>query len=137
MNFFRFWFPPIIWMTIIFILSQRPSVQVSQEQLVNFLFFKTLHVLEYAFLYILINRAITYTVLKKTKIQRTLATFLITIAYAVSDEFHQTFVPTREGRLRDVIIDGLGATIAWISINQLFPKIPGKLQRWAREWQLL
>lgn len=31
------------------------------------------------------------------------------LAFALSDEFHQTFVDGRAGRLSDVIIDGLGA----------------------------
>ncbi len=29
--------------------------------------------------------------------------------YAATDEFHQTFVPSREGCLRDVAIDSSGA----------------------------
>jgi len=29
--------------------------------------------------------------------------------YAASDEFHQTFVPSREGCVRDVMIDTSGA----------------------------
>lgn len=34
---------------------------------------------------------------------------LFTVMYACSDEFHQLFVPGREGKLFDVMIDGLGA----------------------------
>lgn len=36
----------------------------------------------------------------------------ICFLYAVSDEFHQTFVPGRSGELRDVIIDSMGSLTA-------------------------
>ena len=35
----------------------------------------------------------------------------IVVLYAMSDEWHQTFTPSREGTIRDVIIDTLGASI--------------------------
>jgi VanZ family protein len=36
--------------------------------------------------------------------------------YATTDEFHQTFVPTREGCVRDVMIDSSGAAIGLIAL---------------------
>ena len=41
---------------------------------------------------------------------------LIVILYASTDEFHQLFVPGREGTFRDVLIDTSGAIIAIIFI---------------------
>lgn len=38
--------------------------------------------------------------------------FLITTAYAIIDEIHQTYVPGRHGRPLDVLIDVVGATLA-------------------------
>jgi hypothetical protein len=39
----------------------------------------------------------------------------ITVAYAITDEFHQSFVPNRHGSPVDVLIDSTGALIAvWI-----------------------
>jgi VanZ family protein len=35
--------------------------------------------------------------------------FAIALLYAASDEWHQSFVPSRDGTLHDVIIDGAGA----------------------------
>ncbi len=118
-------------MTIIFFLSGRESTQVSDEFTVNFVFFKTLHVIEYAILYLLSFRAVKNTLGGK-RIQLFTLAFIITVLYALSDEIHQTFVPTREGKLRDVIIDALGATLSWISIEKLLPRWPKKLQRWAK-----
>ena len=39
-------------------------------------------------------------------------TLLIAISFAALDEWHQSFVPLREARLRDVGIDGSGALLA-------------------------
>jgi len=41
-----------------------------------------------------------------------LATLAIAVTYAGLDEWHQSFVPLREARLRDVAIDALGAVLA-------------------------
>lgn len=50
---------------------------------------------------------------------------LICALYAVSDEFHQVFVPGRGGRLSDVFIDSSGAGIGLI-VSVLFNKIRRK-----------
>lgn len=107
-------FPPIAWMALIFILSGRESVSVADTWTVNFLFFKTLHIIEYFILYVLWYRAV-----RDFRIAA-----LATVAYALIDEVHQTFVPTREGTLRDVIIDGIGAALAWYTLARLLPKAP-------------
>jgi len=41
-----------------------------------------------------------------------LATLVIAVTYAGLDEWHQSFVPLREARARDVAIDALGAVLA-------------------------
>ena len=41
---------------------------------------------------------------------------LISLAYACTDEFHQTFVRGREGTPRDVLIDAVGMAIAALLI---------------------
>ena len=37
--------------------------------------------------------------------------FLFSVLYASSDEFHQTFVPGRDGNIVDVLIDSSGALV--------------------------
>jgi len=39
-------------------------------------------------------------------------TLAFSLLFAVSDEYHQTFVPRRGGTATDVVIDGLGASVA-------------------------
>ncbi len=38
-------------------------------------------------------------------------TLLLLVLYAASDEWHQTFVPTRSGSVRDVVVDTLGGLL--------------------------
>lgn len=127
MKFVRYWLPVVVWMTVIFFLSARESVQVADEPLINFLFFKTLHVIEYAILFVLYYRALK----NKT------AALLLTLLYAATDEIHQLFVPTREGRLRDVIIDAIGAGMSWILITHLLPQAPKKLRALAKSLEII
>jgi len=51
-------------------------------------------------------------------------TLLIAAAYAALDEWHQSFVPMREPRVRDVLVDCLGAVFA-----QVFLWLYAKLHR--------
>jgi VanZ family protein len=43
-------------------------------------------------------------------------TLLIAVAYAAFDEWHQSFVPLREARVRDVVIDVTGALLAQVVV---------------------
>ncbi len=133
---FSLWGPPVVWMSIIFLLSNRQRVSVSSEYVLNFLFFKTLHVLEYAMLFFLHARALGVRYAKH-RYGRALVAIALTILYAASDEIHQTFVPTREGKVRDVIIDAVGTLAAWYTIIHILPKAPKKLRSWAKRLELL
>jgi VanZ family protein len=135
MKFFRFWLPVILWMMVIFAFSGRQKVALTDSYALSFLFFKTLHLIEYIFLYVVCYRAFFNTGMRKDKVF--LYAFIITLLYAISDEIHQWFVPTREGRLRDVIIDAIGGGLGWILLTQWLPKAPKKLRNLAKQWQLL
>jgi len=45
----------------------------------------------------------------------------ISFLYACSDEYHQTFVETRHGSPRDVLIDSVGIAVAALTINLRWP----------------
>ena len=49
----KYWIPTILWMGIIFYFSSQQKLLVSDIYTVQFLFFKSLHVIEYAILSIL------------------------------------------------------------------------------------
>lgn len=136
MKFIRYWFPVIVWMGVIFFLSGRSSVQVAEEPVINFIFFKTLHVIEYSILFALFVRALGNSYKFSKLFHLYLTAFLLTVVYAASDEIHQLFVPTREGRARDVIIDAIGAGGVWIYLQLLLPKAPKRLRVWAKNWEI-
>lgn len=46
------------------------------------------------------------------RLQWALVSLLIAVSYAGLDEWHQSFVPTREARVGDVVIDSTGALLA-------------------------
>ncbi len=113
-----------MWMLIIFTMSSRQRISIADTEVENFLIFKSLHVIEYAFLYLLLFRAFFKSFTKKISTQSIFTISIVTcILYAISDELHQTFVPTRQGSVRDVFIDTIGILLAFsytkIYLNKL------------------
>ncbi len=106
-KFLKFWLPVIIWTGIIFILSAIPNLKSGLEQ--DFIFRKIAHILEYAILTFLLFRAFRAGGTKTKK--AIILSIIITFLYALSDEYHQTFIFGREGRLEDVGIDSIGILI--------------------------
>jgi VanZ family protein len=111
-----YWLPAVIWMVVIFGFSSRPSLHASAVDWQDFIIKKSAHLGEYFILGILV-----YNSLKKTSgfnsLSLLLLTITITVLYAVTDEYHQTFISGREGKIRDVAIDGLGSVIALLTIR--------------------
>lgn len=123
------WLPAIAWMGLIFFMSSRQRISVADEYLLNFLFFKTLHVAEYAILYFLVFRAFYIFPDRHSQTKSTfLSAITIAIFYAITDEVHQTLVPTREGTVRDVLIDTLGIVIMYTLIRKYFRVIKKYLE---------
>jgi VanZ family protein len=48
--------------------------------------------------------------------QWAITTLIIAVSYAGLDEWHQSFVPMREARFRDVLIDSTGALLAQVLV---------------------
>jgi len=107
-------------MAAIFYVSQQPSTDLPSFGLWDLAVKKAGHFLAYAGLALLALRAVWGG--KRPY----LATALIVFLYALSDEFHQTFTPGRNGTLVDVAIDMSGAlTCLWlVHWRQLTPQ-PG------------
>lgn len=93
-------------------------VAVTGTFFLDFLFFKSLHVAEYAILYFLFFRAFYTSKNQRLTINNKLFfPLIISVFYALSDEIHQTYVPTREGKVRDVFIDTAGILLMYIYIK--------------------
>lgn len=99
----------MIWCGLIFLGSSLPGAQVSANGLVDFLAHKIIHLLEYGILGLLARRAFGGWP----------QALIFTVLYGVSDEWHQLFIPGRQGRVRDVVIDAVGSGLGVF----LYPKI--------------
>lgn len=74
---------------------------------------------EYAILYFLLFRGFFLTSRTQTPSRKALLySLVLSVLYAISDEIHQTFVPTREGKIWDVVIDAFGISIMYIYMKK-------------------
>lgn len=79
------------------------------EELIHFLIRKAAHFTVYLILGILTSQALLVSGMSRK--QQLIYAFLISVLYAASDEFHQSFVPGRGPSIRDVAIDSAGAAV--------------------------
>lgn len=104
---FKIWLPSLLWMIVIFIFSNQPINKPGVNfSWLDFILKKTAHFGEYTILYLLIFKSMG----KKSIIKP----LILTVLYALTDEWHQTFIIGREGTLRDVGFDAFGATLGLI-----------------------
>ena len=95
-----------------FVTTASTATHINQQAVATtwesywWVFVKGYHVLEFTVLTLLLIYAFD-----RLKRQPLLAGAL-SLAYAASDEWHQTFVPHRGGHVSDVMIDGIGVVIA-------------------------
>ena len=107
----------------------NPNVTDATINQVQYVIRKGAHMTEYAILAALLWRARRQPVRGDTRPwQWSEAGFALSlaIAFAASDEFHQSFVPSREGRVGDVFIDSAGAALG---VGSLW-----LVGRWRRKW---
>ena len=97
------------WCTVIYTASDRPNLRVSDDDVLDLVLRKLAHLFEYALLAVLVARAAKHTT--PWAVRTTVLAWLATLAWAISDEWHQTFVPGRVGHAQDVLIDMAGATL--------------------------
>lgn len=126
------------WMYLIFRASATPDLRtvpwaqrfgflpatIGKEatDLLELLLRKSAHMLSFAILALLAHWALAGTFPGWTARRRGWTAFLFAVLYALSDEWHQTFVPTRHGALRDVAIDAVGAALALLVLRLRFAR---------------
>jgi VanZ family protein len=128
--FLKYWLPVLLWMVVIFSASSDTNSfqhssrilapllhwlfpQLSDDAISATVYFirKCAHLTEYALLALLLWRALRKPVRHDSRPWRwadARLVLLIVAIYAATDELHQVFVPHREGRITDVIIDTIG-----------------------------
>ncbi len=143
-----YWLPVLIWMTVIFSASSDkaswqhssriigplvhwllPSLSAETNDTIIFTVRKCAHVAEYGILGLLSWRALigpTNGELRSWSWRIAGYAVAIVLLYAATDEFHQTFVPDRQGSVIDVLLDTSGGAVA---LGLLWPA--GRfLKRW-------
>ncbi len=133
--FLTYWLPWILWMALIFFLSDRPKQESLQMSGWFLIFFEwlgyTYAELEAMQVVLLIRKLAHFTIylilaLWTVRLQRYYLpgkkfpwwAILWCLLYAISDEVHQAFVPGRGPQPIDVGIDLLGALFgAWLWIQ--------------------
>jgi len=109
------WAPPLLLMAAIFVLSAQPSLD-SGLGVADQIGRKLVHFAEYALLTFLCWRALRT---RASTRQAALAAFLVAAAYAVTDEYHQSFVEGRHGTVLDWAIDAAGAAAAALHLARV------------------
>lgn len=97
--------PPLALMGVIFYLSAQPNLR-TELGTIDLVGRKLVHMVEFGLLWLLWLRALGWSA------RAGWAAGAIAILYAISDEWHQSFVDGRQGAPRDVLIDSAGVLLA-------------------------
>ena len=130
------WGPVGVWMVVIFLFSTDlfsgahtssllgpflsalfPAITADQIDALHLALRKLGHWSEYFILASLLTRALGKEFPRQTRIARWVWCVGIATLYAASDEWHQSFVPSRTASLADVAIDSFGAICGALWFN--------------------
>jgi len=103
------WLAVVSWAALIFLLSNQPGLHASEDPGVDGPLRHVAHVVVYAVLTVLIGWAMSGRHPPSTRVATGAAA--IALLYGVTDEWHQTFVPSRSGRPEDLLWDGIGVIL--------------------------
>ncbi|MCX6143800.1 MAG: VanZ family protein [Ignavibacteriales bacterium] len=127
----KYWLPVLLWMGLIFYMStgmfsaqntfdilQRflrsvdPAITNSTVRLINNSLRKAGHVTEFFISGLLVFRAFKAGSTKPRILRWAMLSVVFIVLFAVSDEYHQSFVASRTASVLDVCIDAGGGLIA-------------------------
>ncbi len=103
------WLPALGWMALIFVLSSQSGLAVTEDVAVERPLRGVAHLASFAVLAALVLFALRGP--QRPTIGSAALALAISIVYAFSDEWHQSMVPDRTGRLEDVVTDVTGALV--------------------------
>src|SRR5713226_2623695 len=135
--------PLVVWAALIFIGSSSvlsgsntavvlrpvlwlfPHASEATLALVHFLIRKAGHLTEYAILALLAARAFRTSSRELLRTRWFWISLLLVVAYSLSDEFHQSFVPSRTASIYDCMIDSVGGltALALLAIRVRSPRV--------------
>ncbi|PIU83110.1 MAG: hypothetical protein COS68_05800 [Elusimicrobia bacterium CG06_land_8_20_14_3_00_38_11] len=106
MKFIKLWLPVFVWGYIIYYLSDIPGLGTGLG-IWDLILRKGAHITEYFILTILLIRAFRRSFRMPFKFLIFWPS-VISFLYAISDEYHQSFIKNRCGTLWDVLVDTVG-----------------------------
>jgi len=112
------WLPALVVMSVIFILSSQPGEVVNSTVANTEPVQKIGHVIMFMIL------CISY--FKATK--NIPLSILLSLLYAIFDEYHQSFTADRSSSFSDIFVDVLGASVSGIFLWKVLPNLPKKLK---------
>ena len=126
----KYWLPLLVWLVVILIGSTAllsaeqtarflgpflrwldPRIITTTIAAIHFTLRKLGHLTAYGILATLLWRALPGTLASTRSLAIASLVFMLSAFVAVSDEFHQSFVPSRTASLKDVLIDMCGALV--------------------------
>jgi ABC-type Fe3+ transport system permease subunit len=110
------WGAAALWMGVIYYFSDQSSFALLDHVWQPSLLSISAHFAEYAIL-----AALLWYALRSTPALAGRAAplaFTLAVLYAISDEFHQSFVPGRHPDVRDVLVDAAGALVAVLLLHR-------------------
>lgn len=107
------WLLVILWMGVIFYFSSLPDLKSTLPSSWDLIFRKIAHISEYFVLtYFFIRAFLGHKIGKNNAL---ILSVVLAIIYSISDEYHQTLIVGRSGRMEDVLIDSVGVFImVWL-----------------------
>jgi VanZ family protein len=109
---FLAWLLVAVWAAVIFALSATPNLRVAEAADLDFVLRKAGHMAAFGILALLLWRALTLSAIRRAMVW----SLVLTVAYAATDEFHQSFTAGRNASGVDVSIDAAGALIALLAL---------------------
>lgn len=107
--FMRFWLPPLLYVTIIFVASAQPNLHAP----LGFRFGdKLLHVAEYLVFGLLLARALRAQLRVRRPLLAAAMALGLVLLIGAADESLQSFIPGRECSALDLAADVVGGAIA-------------------------
>jgi len=114
-----YWIPVLAVMALIFVASSQSGLRISDDADIDKPFRVSAHLLAFASL--AGTLLVAFSRGRAPRLRDAALAFGITFIYALSDEWHQSFVADRKGRLDDVMTDAIGALIgigvAWVVLT--------------------
>ncbi len=114
------WTLVILYLAVIFFISSIPGSSPLLQTVEKLVWDKLLHLLEYSLLGILLVRALILSFKYCSLEHLVFMAFVFGSLYAVTDEWHQSFVPMRDMSVHDWMADSLGVFAGAYAQGALF-----------------